>query len=221
MAAKKAYYEETEKMDCMVDIETLGTTDTSVILSIGAILFNPHTDDPLENEEGEIIAPSFYRVIHKETQIGRTINRDTENWWNHPDRAEALKQITDYEDKVHLVQALDDLWEFMSGKATGHKVLKGWGCAPSFDQKIIGNAMVGTGVKRMKGSSADLPIPFYHEMDVRTVETFVFGKKFRSENRVGTYHNAIDDCVTQALMVREAAKVAKAGRIALGLQESE
>lgn len=220
MASKKAYYENIDTMDCMADIETLGTTDSSVILSIGAILFNPFSDEPLVTEEGQLLAPHFYRVIHKETQIGRTINRDTEEWWSKPERAEAWKQIEEYPDKVHLVSAMSDLWDFMSGKETGHKVLKGWGCAPSFDQKILGNAMAGTGVKRLKGSSMDLPIAFYNEMDVRTVETFVFGRKFRSENRSGTYHNALDDCVTQALMVREAAKVVEAGRKALGIQES-
>lgn len=211
MADKRRYFEKMDTDDVMVDIETLGTSNTAVILSIGAIRFNPFSSDKVFDEkEGKILCPSFYRVIHRETQRGRTIDRSTEDWWDHPERAEAKKQIVEYPDKVHLVDALDDLWEFMKG------CKKGWGCAPSFDQSILGNAMEMYGINKLKGNRNPLPIPFWDEMDVRTVENFVFGKKHRADIRKGTYHNALDDCVTQAMMVKQAAAIVEAGRKALG-----
>jgi hypothetical protein len=218
MAGSLLYFEKVESEDVMVDIETLATSDTAVILSIGAIRFNPFTLDPLFDEEkGEVLCPSFYKVIHRETQKGRTIDKSTEEWWDHPDRAEAKLQIVNAPDKVHLVEALDGLWDFMKGiPANGHKKTgKGWGCAPSFDQSILGNAMEMYGVNKLKGNRNALPIPFWDEMDVRTIETFVFGRKHRAELRKGTYHNALHDCITQAVMVREAAAIVAAGREAL------
>ena len=212
------YFENVDKEDVMIDIETMGTSDSAVILSIGAIRFNPFTEEPIYNPEtGAALCPSFYAVIHRETQRGRTIDKSTEEWWDSPARADAKKQIDDHPNKVHLVDALDKLWDFLKGEeAAGHKKTgKGWGCAPSFDQSIVGHAMEMYGINRLKGKKGSMPIAFWDEMDVRTIENFVFGKKYRTDIRAGTYHNALDDCITQALMVRDAAKVVSAGRAAL------
>lgn len=211
------YHDNTKALDFMGDIETLATTNDAVILSIGGILFNAFTDDPLKNEEtGEILCPHFYTAIHIPTQKGRRINPDTEKWWNSPSRKEAKAQIYDDPNKMHLVDALDGLWDFMKKGPNGETVKKGWGCAPSFDQAILGHAMRTTGIKDIKGGKFDLPIAFWDEMDVRTVEQFVIGEKYRSANRTGTYHHALDDCITQAKMVRVAGKVVRAGIDALG-----
>lgn len=211
------YHNSKDTLDFMGDIETYATTEDAVILSIGGILYNVFSDDPLKNEEtGEILCPHFYTAIHIPTQRGRRINPDTKQWWDSPSRAEAKAQIFDDPKKMHLVDALDALWDFMAKGPNGEKVLKGWGCAPSFDQSILGHAMRTTGVKDIKGGKFDLPIPFYQEMDVRTVEQFVIGDKFRNANRSGTYHHALDDCITQAKMTRVAKKVVLAGVEALG-----
>lgn len=212
----KNYHTSLDTLDLMVDIETLGTDEDAVILSIGAILFNPFTEEPLVDEKtGTLTCPSLYRAIHIPTQRGRKIDRKTEEWWNSPIRKEAKDMIYDDPNKVHLVDALEELWDFMSKGPNGEKILKGWGCAPSFDQKILGHAMKNTGIKDIKKSSNPLPIPFWNEMDVRSVEQFVIGEKYRNQNRSGTYHHALDDCVTQAEMVRYASKIVQAGIKAL------
>ncbi len=214
----KLYFEKTDTEDIMVDIETMATSDTAVILSIGAIRFNAFDDAPLWDEEKqEVLCPNFYTVVHRETQKGRTIDPSTQQWWDSPARAEAKAQIVNDPNKVHLIDALDQLWDFMKGDPEqGHKKTgKGWGCAPSFDQSIIAHANEQFGINKLKGTKMGLPIAFYNEMDVRTVENFVFGQKYRSEHRAGTYHNALDDCITQAIMVKEAAKVVAAGRAAV------
>ena len=199
---KENYHSREGTLDFMVDIETLARRNDAVILSIGAILFNVHDDTPLRDKEGNVTCPNFYRAIHIPTQKGRSIDPDTQAWWNDPKRAKAWQQINEDPNKVHLVQALDELWDFMKEGPNGEKVVKGWGCAPSFDQAIIGHAMRTQGISSLKKSDSDLPIPFWNEMDVRTVETFIFGEKNREIE--ATYHNALDDCISQAHMLQRA-----------------
>jgi hypothetical protein len=190
-------------LDSMTDLETYGTDDDSVILSIGAIAFDPFgKPEEIIDKEGKIVCPSFYRVLHIETQKGRTINKDTVAWWQHPDRAVALRQLQDAQ-KVHLVDALSDYWDWMKENCRG----KAWACAPDFDIGMLSHALKNTGVLAMKGAKVDFPARFWDYRDVRTIEKFIFGSKFRDTVRKGTYHNAVDDCVTQALMVQEAGRL--------------
>ncbi len=76
--------------DIMLDLETLDTKPTSVILTIGAIRFN-REKRLLPLKECDV----FYRKIEIEKQKdeGFTSSQLTENWWNRQDedvREEAL-----------------------------------------------------------------------------------------------------------------------------------
>lgn len=198
------YHKKEVRRDLMIDLETLGTKDNAVILSIGAIAFDPlGKPDSLMDKDGNYVCPSFYRVLHKETQVGRVVEESTVAWWSKPDKAEAYAQIIGHPDKTHLPQALDELWDWIGENCRGGKA---WACAPSFDIDMLAHAYRSTGVRSMKtsGGDRDFPMQFWDFMDVRTIETFVFGGKYKNSVRKGTHHNALDDCVTQALTIQEA-----------------
>src|SRR5574343_1475003 len=59
----------------MVDLETLGTTASSVILSVGAVKFDLASDQIDDN--------GFYASISSESNLdyGRRIQEDTLLWW--------------------------------------------------------------------------------------------------------------------------------------------
>ena len=64
-----------DKNIVMIDIETLGTRETSVILSIGAYT------------KVDGIEKSFYVSISQDSQFrfDRTVDRDTVSWWDKQD----------------------------------------------------------------------------------------------------------------------------------------
>ena len=62
--------------DIMIDIESLNTTPDCVILTIGAVLFDPRGNGILDKIE---LRPT----IEDQTEIyNRTINDDTVRWWS-------------------------------------------------------------------------------------------------------------------------------------------
>ena len=60
----------------MIDLETLSTRPDAVILTLGAIKFNPYTqDDPYD--------PLYFKVdVDAQTALGRHVMEDTINWWS-------------------------------------------------------------------------------------------------------------------------------------------
>lgn len=211
-----SYHSKKTRRDLMTDLETLGTSDDSVILSIGAISFDPFaTHDSLVDEEGNYVCPTFYRVLHVPTQKNRMINKDTMEWWQGASRADAWKEIQEDPNKQHLTPVLDEFWDWIVDNCGGGKA---WACAPSFDIDMLSHAFRETGICKVKGSKDDFPIKFWNNMDVRTIEQFVFGQKYRGAKleRAGTFHNALDDCITQAMMLQDAGeKMRDAGMLEL------
>jgi hypothetical protein len=59
----------------MIDLEMLSTHPAGVIVSIGAVFFDPQLDDPL--------GATFYRIFKLQPQIdaGLKIDEDTLQWW--------------------------------------------------------------------------------------------------------------------------------------------
>ena len=59
-----------------IDLETLSTKPDAVLLTIGAIKFDPFTNDPPYNE-------FYYRAnVDEQTAMGRHIEEGTLDWWS-------------------------------------------------------------------------------------------------------------------------------------------
>lgn len=109
-----------EELDVMVDLETLGTEPSSIILSIGAITW---VDEGFD---------TFYQEISPNHQGNRTIDIDTIKWWmNQP-----IKPPMEGETLLH--NALEIFNEWLKG--FGQKIIL-WANGTDFDISMLHHAM--------------------------------------------------------------------------------
>ena len=110
----------------MLDLETLGTRPGCVILTLGAVKFDPYS----LREPGPGI---YFRVdVDEQTALGREVQEDTLNWWiGQADdiREEALGE----NDRVSLDTLYRDLNRFLVG---ANNI---WAQGPLFDFAILEN----------------------------------------------------------------------------------
>lgn len=156
----------------MIDIETLGTGNDAVILSIGACKF---TD--LD------IIDSFHVGIFPEScqQYGLTIDASTVMWWMQPDRDEARKQLLAL-NKVDLYEALSGFVDWY-----GDVSLPTYGNGASFDNVLLRNAF--------KVANIQCPWKFWDDRCYRTMKNL---NPAITHPRKGTHHDAHDDAIYQA-----------------------
>lgn len=157
----------------MVDIETLGKGSTAAILSIGMVKFNPFND---------VIYDSFYVPVDPESSqaLGLTIDASTVMWWLDPLR-DAARQAMLAESRVDLPSALYGLVDWFGEDKPV------WGNGSTFDNVILANAF--------RACQIDLPWQFWNDKCYRTLKGQAKDIKLV---RQGTYHNALDDAVSQA-----------------------
>jgi len=172
-------------LDIMIDLETMGTSSTSAIVSYGAAQFNWKTGE---------IGHTIYRVIDLKTSLyfNRTIDAGTVYWWLQQSD-QARKALVQDENREDAFKAMQSLRAFLVGCGNPQK-LRLWGNGPTFD-----NSMIRDYHKAVAGE--DIPIPFWNDRCVRTVKGFYPNQlwhKWSLDNpRSGTYHNALDDCKYQ------------------------
>lgn len=165
----------------MVDLETLGTTPGSVILSIGAVVFDPITGD----FEG-----IFYHNIDRLSCLtaGLTEDPKTVQWWE--EQSDEAKAVL-LPDQVRLRAALTDFsnfWERHHGKYL-------WSHGPSFDESILSAAYRALSM-----------MPPWHHSDVRCTRTIYDLAGVWPNRDVGTPHCALDDARNQVVAVLDAYK---------------
>ena len=165
----------------MIDIETFDTTLDSVIVAIAAVKFSMEHDD----------IETFYQNVDAEScsKIGMTISHDTLDWWRKRDAAARNAILPD---RVDIGVALSRLSDFI-GKMP--KSTEFWAHGVVFDYGNLENAY-----RRVK---QPCPWVYYQISDTRTIfRAAAFD--FKTIERVGTYHNAKDDCLTQIKGLKEA-----------------
>ena len=158
----------------MVDIETLSTEPDAPIISIGAVKFDPNSFT---------IGETFYCPISISSnfEIGRKASASTLEWWMGKDNRTALDQYLEAEK--------EPLWTALDGFATwfGTESLPTWGNGATFDNVILSEAF----------KACSIPRPWSHRHD-RCYRTLCALKPDMEIRREGTYHNALDDAITQA-----------------------
>lgn len=163
----------------MIDLETLGTTADSVILSVGAVKFDLESD--AIDDEG------FYGSISIESNMdaGRKISEDTLLWWL---KQPAAAQSVFHEDKLPLEQTLIDLSDWLSD---GEWIV--WAKGPGFDVAMLEHAY--------KHARIAVPWDFWN---VRCVRTYMDlpGAKGVSAPLEGMKHNALSDAYQQARTIQ-------------------
>lgn len=117
----------------VVDIETLDTAPTAIILSIGCVVVNVFTGQEVAN---------FYEVIDQDFQIvqGRTSSESTLKWWQKQENKTAWESIIHDGEMIELDDALNDFNEFLVNAFDGERI-QIMGNGPEFDNVKIAHAM--------------------------------------------------------------------------------
>ena len=166
-------------MDVMLDIETLGTCPDCVVLTLGAVKFNPYTSD-------EVVAGIYCRPdVDEQIERGRIVREDTMQWWL--EQAEAVREeALGEDDRIPVQQMLQELNRFLVG------VNNIWAQGTVFDIGILEHLYTQYGMTPNW--------QYWQISDSRTL--FKVHGDPREKNKEGL-HNALEDCVSQAQAVQE------------------
>lgn len=164
--------------DIMLDIETMGTSTSAAIMSIGACYF-----DPLTGKIGE----TFHEQIDISTN-GK-IDASTVIWWMKQDD-DARSKFYDNGKADNIKDVLFDFTTFVK------KNSKIWGNGIAFDNVIIRNAY--------DALKSQAPWAFYNDRDVRTMVDL--GQAIGIDPKrdfpfEGVKHDALADAIHQAKYV--------------------
>lgn len=164
----------------MLDIETWGTGPKALIVSIGAVAFDK-----------DAITDSFHVCIDPESAkaTGGEIDPSTILWWMSSERTEPREKWLQAE-KVDIWSALNGFrqWAEPILSVDGDNVRPGrvWGNGAAFDNVIVRSAMERLNIDCW---------PFWLDACYRTIKGSAVDIKLQ---RLGTYHDAVDDATSQA-----------------------
>ncbi len=161
-------------VNCMIDLETYGVNSNSVIVSIGACMFNK-----------DEIFDTFYVNISRTTceSLGMTCDTETIEWWKSQPNAERLLS----KDQVDIKTALVRFSEWFNLYKSKDTVFV-WGNGAAFDNVILRNAYKTVGI--------ECPWHFTCDRCYRTLLNSVKRKPMRTFS--GVAHYALDDALHQA-----------------------
>lgn len=166
--------------DIMLDLETLATSPDSVILTFGAIKFDPF-DASSELDQG-----LYFRInVDEQIALGRKVDDSTVAWWG-TQTDEVREEALGEHDRTSLEEFTRALNKFVVGAS------RIWAQGPVFDIVILEN------LYRQLGKPA--PWPYYTIRDSRTL------LKALGDTRKGgaMLHNALADAVSQAQAIQNA-----------------
>lgn len=164
----------------MIDLETLGTTPGSVILSIGAVAFDPVT---LE------LGTKYYSIISTKSCLAHDlwVEEATAKWWDEQS-AEAQKVLFEAQDGPDIVTVLEGFTEYLN-VVGDPKTIRMWGNGSDFDNALL--ACAYTAIEK------PLPWQFYNNRCYRTIKGLAPAIKINLGD--GVHHNALDDAKAQAI----------------------
>ena len=146
----------------MIDLETLSTNPNAVILTVGGVKFDPHTNMKPYHD-------MYFRVdVDSQTMQGRHVMDDTLDWWakqSEDVREEALGD----KDRIDL----DNMIKTINKFSVGVDVF--WCQGPLFDYAILQNLYTQLG--------HPVPWQYWQIRDSRTLFNLV--PRDKNEKRVG------------------------------------
>ena len=177
--------------DVMVDIETLGVTESAPVLSIGAVLFDA-------DGEGTVGEPFHVHLEVSDNVEGEKIEVGAVLWWLQQGEA-ARKLVTDAT-RLPVATCLEQFIAFASQGLEDPSQVRMWANSPSFDFILLRACL--------KRHAPELKWPFspFVERDVRTALRLT---RTRVDRSGLTSHSALDDAIMQSRAVQEAKKKAR------------
>lgn len=160
----------------MIDLETMATSPNAVVLTLGAVKFNPYG-----NGYGDKI---YFRIsIDDQDAFAREVDPGTLDWWSKQDPKIMEEAFAD-EDRLPLVDAIDQFHKFAWGSDAF------WSHGATFDLVILENIY--------KQLGKPLPWSFWQLRCTRSL----FDLGIDPEMPKGSLHNALEDAKRQAVGVQ-------------------
>lgn len=168
-----------------IDFETLDTTASTYILSVGLTAF----DITQQNTWDELRDSSMHLVFNERGQNERTKSLATQEWWrNQTEQAWIL--ATDRSKAVPLVTGIDTIIQWINNNKIQALVGNGVG----FDNAILAHAC--------KMVETDYPLPYWSDLDLRTMKMMSGMDKLPwPECRV--QHYALHDAIYEAMCAQD------------------
>jgi len=160
--------------DIMLDIETLDTKASAVVLSIAAVRFDINNEDSIGGEFHAHID------IQDSLDIGRTVSGSTLLWWLGQE--EDARMRVSHARREPAKDVVEQLARFIKN---GDRV---WGNGAAFDNAIISNLFSHVGVKQSWR--------FSNDMCYRTMKNLY--PQVAQPQFAGVRHDALDDAIHQA-----------------------
>lgn len=185
--------------DFIVDMETLGKADNSVILSIG-VLACPEQPIP---DIHELVRHGYYAKLNREQQFkaGRTADKETLEWWNNQsDSARDVLASTNLKD---IVQAQLEIRSFFFENGYSKNESRIW------SRGMIDQRWWQSLCKTCQSINPDVTdfLPFWLWRDVRTALEVLTGDP-NCSNMVDASlmikHNALYDCAADYIKLQGA-----------------
>lgn len=160
----------------MIDLETLATSPSATVLTLGAVHFNPY---------GNGYGDKLYMRITLDDQeaLGRDIDPNTLDWWSKQDPAVMTEAFSD-EDRIPLATAIDRFHKFAWGCDTF------WSHGATFDLVVLENIY--------KQLNKPLPWNFWQLRCTRTI----FDLGVDPEMPTNSKHDALQDAIRQSVGVQ-------------------
>lgn len=183
---------------CMIDIETMGTSPTAAILTIGAVMFDPRGQDTEESlrSKSQLFGPITFESNEQE---GREFAINTIKWWLQ--QSSEAQEALFAGNQTSLRLALESFRQWVVGAAP--KPTRVWAKDPDFDCVILKNAM--------DKCNMYWPFKFWESRSVRTIMELAYPAGGLAGDfpliGVGVAHNAQDDAIRQALAVQHSYKI--------------
>ena len=170
----------------MVDLETMATTPSSVVLTLGAVHFDPY---------GNGVDEKLYLKLDTDEQsvLKRDIDPGTIEWWSRQE-ATIMEEAFSLDNRVSVSDAMEQFRQFAKGCKTF------WSHGSIFDIMILENLLIQLG--------KPIPWQFWQIRDTRTL----FDLGHTPDMPKTAKHHALEDAINQAIGVQNVYKKLKIGQ---------
>jgi len=176
----------------MIDIETLDTKPSAVVLSVGVVEF-PGDD---KSSRAHLVLP-----IQPQLDAGRTIDESTLMWWAQQN-SEAFKKAFSQDRLSHMSAFFNEM--AMCLKRWQDDRMNIWANGPAFDMVILDDLY--------RDFNQKSPWRFWEYRDVRTIKELAeIEPDWAPADFTPVPHDPVSDCLWQIELVREARR-----RLSLG-----
>ena len=160
----------------MIDMETLAVSPRAVILSLGAVHFDPYGD--------QIYDELYFKIdLDDQDKLNREIDPNTIEWWGKQD-PEIMEEAFSSDNRIPLTEAVERFHKFSWGCD------KFWSHGATFDLVIIEDLY--------RQLNKPLPWNYWQLRDTRTL----FDLGYDPEMPKNSKHDALQDAIRQAIGVQ-------------------